>query len=117
MRWRLHSSPMSHPDAGKLLLPALNNMIDMATTRTMALQLHPPRIVYCASVQPRSSMLLLAGYRMAIGQQRSWIHILCFSVITIIVVYVILDVEYPRAGLIRLEASDQMLVQVRENMK
>lgn len=33
--------PTSHPDAGKLLLPALNNMIDIATTRTMALQIHP----------------------------------------------------------------------------
>jgi hypothetical protein len=34
--------PNSHPDAGKLLLPALNNMIDIATTRTMVLQMHPP---------------------------------------------------------------------------
>jgi hypothetical protein len=109
--------PNSHPDAGKLLLPALNNMIDMATTRTMALQLHPPRIVYWLLFSLGLLCSLLAGYRMAIGQQRSWIHILCFSVITIIVVYVILDVEYPRAGLIRLETSDQMLVQVRENMK
>ena len=38
--------PESHPDAGKQLLPALNNMIDINTTRTMALQVHPPRIVY-----------------------------------------------------------------------
>jgi hypothetical protein len=38
--------PGSHADAGKLLLPALNNMIDITTTRTMALQTHPPNIVY-----------------------------------------------------------------------
>jgi hypothetical protein len=44
--------PNAHPDAGKLLLPALNNMIDMATTRTMALQNHPPRIVYALSIRP-----------------------------------------------------------------
>jgi hypothetical protein len=109
--------PNSHPDAGKLLLPALNNMIDMATTRTMALQLHPPRIVYWLLFGLGLLCSLLAGYRMAIGQHRSWIHILCFSFITVIVVYVILDVEYPRAGLIRLEANDQLLVQVRESMK
>ena len=109
--------PNSHPDAGKLLLPALNNMIDMATTRTMALQLHPPRIVYWLLFGLGLLCSLLAGYRMAIGQHRSWIHILCFSFITVLVVYVILDVEYPRAGLIQLETSDQMLVQVRENMK
>jgi len=33
--------PKSHPDAGKLLLPALNNMIDITTTRAMALRIHP----------------------------------------------------------------------------
>ena len=109
--------PNSHPDAGKLLLPALNNMIDITTTRTMALQVHPPRIVYWLLFSLGLLCSLLAGYRMAIGQHRSWIHILCFSVITVIVVYVILDVEYPRAGLIRLEAGDQMLLHVRENMK
>jgi hypothetical protein len=33
--------PKSHPDAGKLLLPALNKMIDITTTRAMALRIHP----------------------------------------------------------------------------
>jgi hypothetical protein len=108
--------PNAHPDAGKLLLPALNNMIDISTTRTMALQVHPPRIVYVLLFCLGLICSLLAGYRMAIGRQRSWLHILGFTVITVIVVYVILDVEYPRAGLIRLEASDQLLVQVRESM-
>jgi hypothetical protein len=59
---------------------------------------------------------MLAGYRMAIGQRRSWLHILSFTVITVIIVYVIIDVEYPRAGLIRLQAFDQLLVDVREGM-
>ena len=52
-----------------------------------------------------------------VGQHRSWLHILGFTVITVIIVYVILDVEYPRAGLIRLENADQLLVKVRESMK
>jgi hypothetical protein len=37
--------PGSHPAAGWLLLSALNNMIDITTTRAMALQMHPPRII------------------------------------------------------------------------
>ncbi len=108
--------PNSHPDAGKLLLPALNNMIDISTTRTMALQIHPPRVVYALLFGLGLICSVLAGYRMAIGRQRSWLHIFGFTLITVIVVYVLLDVEYPRYGLIRLEASDQMLVKVRENM-
>ena len=107
----------SHPDAGKLLLPALNNMIDIATTRTMALQIHPPRIIYALLFSLGLICSLLAGYRMSGGQHRSWLHIFGFTVITVIIVYVILDVEYPRTGLIRLDAADQVLVNVRERMK
>jgi len=32
-------------------------------------------------------------------------------------VYVILDIEYPRLGLIRVESADQVLVELRESMK
>src|SRR4051794_31150929 len=34
------------PAAAWVLLPALNSMIDITTVRTMALQQHPPRIIY-----------------------------------------------------------------------
>lgn len=82
----------------------------------MALRIHPPRIVYALLFGLGLICSLLAGYRMAIGQHRSWLHIFGFTIITVIVAYVILDVEYPRTGLIRLETSDQALIQVREGM-
>jgi hypothetical protein len=109
--------PNSHPDAGKLLLPALNNMIDITTTRTMALQVHPPKIIYVLLFGLGLICSLLAGYRMASGERRSWLHIITFTVITVIVVYVMLDVEYPRSGLIRVEAADQFLVDARASMR
>ena len=109
--------PNAHPDAGKLLLPALNNMIDMATTRTMALQNHPPRIVYALLFTLGLVCALLAGYRMASGQHRSWLHILGFTIITVVIAHVMLDAEYPRAGLIQLETADQLLIRARDNMK
>jgi len=107
----------SHVDAGKLLLPALNNMIDITTTRWMALRTHPPSIIYVLLFILGLICSLLAGYRMAVGPHRSWLHIVSFALITVIVIYVIIDVEYPRAGLIRLETFDQVLVDVRANMK
>jgi hypothetical protein len=109
--------PTAHPDGGKLLLPALNNMIDIATTRTMTLQIHPPRIIYALLFGLGLICSLLAGYRMASGPHRSWLHILGFTVITVVIVYVVLDVEYPRTGLIRLETADQLLVKLRQSMK
>jgi hypothetical protein len=109
--------PGAHPAAGWLLLPALNNMIDIATTRTMALQAHPPDIVYLLLFCLGLVCSLLAGYRMAIGPHRSWLHILGFAIITVVIVYVALDIEYPRTGLIRLESADQLLVELREGMR
>lgn len=53
---------------------------------------------------------------MAVGPNRSWLHILSFALITVTVIYVVIDVEYPRAGLIRLGSFDQVLVEVRADM-
>jgi len=109
--------PDSHPSSGLLLLPAINNMIDIATTRTMALQIHPPRIIYALLFGLGLICSLLAGFRMSSGQHRSWLHILGFAVLTVTIVYVILDVEYPRAGLIRLQSCDELLVNLRAHME
>ena len=70
-------------------------MIDVTTVRTMSLQIHPPTIVYVLFFQ---------------------LHILGFAVITVVVVYVILDLDYLREGLIRLQTADQLLVKAREAM-
>ena len=109
--------PHSHPNAGMLLLPALNNMIDISTTRTVSMSVHPPAIIYVVLFALSLICALLAGYRMSIGQRRSWLHILSFAFITVIIVYVILDIEYPRAGLIRLEGRDQVLLNIRNGMR
>jgi len=109
--------PDSHPSAALLLLPALNSMIDISTTRAMELQNHPPRIVYWLLFALGLLCSLLAGYRMAIRLQRSWLHMVVFPLVTAVVIYVMIDIEYPRFGLIRLERADQVLVEVRQSMK
>jgi hypothetical protein len=109
--------PGSHPDAGKLLLPALNEMIDITTTRTMASLTHPPGIIYVLLFVLALGCSLMAGYAMAASVNRSWLHILGFVITTAVTVFVILDVEYPRHGLFRLDTYDQVFAQVRESMK
>jgi hypothetical protein len=59
---------------------------------------------------------VLAGYEMADSQKRHWVHILAFVLITIVTVYVVIDIEYPRGGLIRISEFDQVLVQERQAM-
>src|SRR5207247_6577295 len=97
----------SHPDAGKLIIPALNEIIDITTTRTMAARIHPPLIVFALLFVLALVCSLLAGFGMAGSKRRSWLHIVAFAAITVIAVFVILDIEYPRSGFIRLDAYDQ----------
>lgn len=105
------------PQASMLLLPALNAVFDIASTRAAATMMHPPPIIYCMLFVLALICSLLAGYDMALEQSRSWVHVLAFALIIAMSVYVILDLEYPRLGLIRIDNFDQILVKVREGMK
>jgi hypothetical protein len=109
--------PDAHPDAAKLLLPALNAMFDITTTRTVALQTHPPTIIFAMLFVVALASALLAGHGLAGGKRRNWLHMVGFAAIITVAVYVILDLELPRLGLIRVEAFDQALVDLLKGMK
>jgi len=109
--------PDAHPDAAKLLLPALNAMFDMMTTRTLALQMHPPPIIFAMLFVVALASALLAGHGLAGGKRRNWLHMVGFAAILAVAAYVILDLECPRLGLIRVEAFDQALVDLLKSMK
>jgi len=100
-----------------LLLPALNAMFDITTTRTEAANHHPPWIIFAMLGALSLVSSVLAGYGMAGGKSLSWIHIIGFAAVVAVTVYVIMDLEYPRLGLIRVDSADQVLIQLRESMK
>ena len=103
--------------ARMLLLPALNEMFDITTTRTMAAQTHPPPVVFGLLLLFALFAALLAGSAMAGAKSRHWLHAVTFAFALAGSVYVIIDMEYPRVGLIRVDAFDQVLVDLRQSMK
>lgn len=105
-------APLSTP---LLLLPALNQMIDITTTRSMARRMHPPAVIFVMLGAVCVAGALLAGYAMA-ATGRSWLHTAAFVAVMAITVWVILDLEFPRAGFIRLDSFDQALVEIRQSM-
>ncbi len=109
------ASPGWRPD--QLVLPALNEMIDITTTRTVATQNHPPAVIYIMLVVLALVASVLAGYAMAGGARARRIHAAAFALVLSATVYVIVDLEYPRAGLIRIDTADQLLVDVRAKMR
>jgi hypothetical protein len=54
---------------------------------------------------------------MSASPVQDWIPILTFWLLLGSLVYVIIDYEFPRAGLIRVSHIDQVLVDVLQNMK
>jgi hypothetical protein len=116
----VRASRLAAPNSGvdKLVLPPLNEMIDITSTRTMAMRIHPPLIIFELLFFLALICSLLAGYGMAASKYRSWLHIASFSVVAVVSVFVILEIEYPRTGFFHLEnAYDQVLVDVRASMK
>lgn len=110
-------NPEVPPHATMLLLPALNAMIDITATRVMATLNHPPPVVFM--LLGGLSLLggLLVGYSTAVNKDRTWLHILAFAAILSLTVYVIADLEFPRLGLIRVDAADQVLIELRQSMR
>jgi hypothetical protein len=102
--------------ASLLLLPALNSMFDICSARTAVRQVHQPKIIFFVMILQAFICSLIAGYGMAIKKSRSWIHMLGFTFVLLITLMVILDMEYPRIGFIRIDALDALLSDLRKLM-
>ena len=106
------------PDAAVLLLPALNAMFDIAATRIAVTTIHPPAVIFALLTIVTLLCSLLAGYGMAGDRDvRDWVHIFGFALALTITVYVIVDLEYPRLGFIRVDSFDQLLVNLRASLQ
>ncbi len=103
--------------ATMLLLPAINEMIDITTVRTTAGQIHPPLVIYVLLFGLAICSSLLAGYSLSGCKKHKWLHHVVFALAVSITCYVIIDLEYPRLGLIRVDAADHVLVEVRKSME
>jgi len=109
-------APGASPDAGKLLLPALNAMIDITATRRNAFNMHPPSIIFLLLFLLSGGAAFLAGYGMA-AAMRSWLYTIAFAFTVTLTIYATLEIEYPRQGLVRLTNTDETLLQLRDSMK
>lgn len=101
-----------------LILPAISRMTSVSTERTVALQMHPPTIIFVMLAGLMLASSLLAGYGMAGGKSRNWVHMTAFVVILAFTFYVIRDLEFPRLpGLVGMSDIDNVMVDLRKSMQ
>ena len=106
----------SSPAVLTLVAGSLNEMIDITTMRSVALQTHPPLAMYATLVLLAVASSLIAGFGMGDTEKRPWLHTLVFAASLALTVYTIIDLEFPRVGLIRVDRYDQALVNLRNTM-
>jgi hypothetical protein len=99
------------------VLPPVNEMFDLANTRLLATRQHPPVVIYFMLAFLVLVSALLAGFGMAKSQRQSLIHVFGFAAVVSIAVYLILDLEFPRLGLLRVDAFDQAFLELRRSME
>ena len=101
-----------------MLLPALNEMFDITSSRAIAGQAHTPLVILCALAVLALFCCLLAGYGLA-GENPlgSALRMIGFALVVTLAIFVILDLDYPRVGLIRLDYADQALIDVLAGMR
>lgn len=104
-------------DVRMLLLPAVNDMIDITTTRTMAMLTHTPPLIFILLIGFALVSALLAGRALPVESRRHWLRSVLYALTMSAAIYVIIDMEYPRAGVIRIDDFDSVLESVRSSMK
>ena len=84
-------------------------MIDITTTRLVATENHPPRVIFALLGFIGLLCALLAGYSMSSTKTRNWFYVLLISVTTSVTMYVIFDLE------IRASASFASIRRIRSS--
>ena len=113
------AASMSQPNpnsATLVLLPSLNNMLDITNTRRNAFNMHPPDAVFLLLLFLSCLCAFIAGLVIKPGRS-NWLHMVTFAAIVSLTIGAIFDIEYPHHGLIRLTSYDSYFVALRDSMK
>jgi hypothetical protein len=107
----------SYGQARMLLLPALNQMIDVTTTRLIIMQAHPPLLIYVLLSALALASAAVSGFAMAKTANPSYPHLIGLALVAALAMYMILDIEFPRFGLVTLDVPHELLRDMEDQMK
>ncbi len=100
-----------------LLLPALNDMISFTTTRLIMSEAHPPTLVFVLLFFLSLVAAWTIGFGMGNCIKPSYLHTIGFALVVAFALYVIFEIEYPRHGLVTLDAPHELLKNLSNEMK
>ena len=100
------------------MIPPINDMIDVTTERTIATINHVPVAIVALLLLVAMSGSVLAGHAMAVRRKgRSITHEAIFAVVVAATLCLMIDLEFPRYGLVRNTDADRAMYETRAGMK
>ncbi|GMU06155.1 hypothetical protein [Corallococcus caeni] len=106
----------AEPDKDVLLLPPVRLMAEVAAKRTLAVRTHitSPTFFFMLGLSVIGAMLV--GLTTARGEGRNWPYRLLFALVISSAIHVVVDLEYPRTGIVSTEDADSLLLELRQSM-
>lgn len=101
---------------GALLLPAVNDLVRIANERSGTLSAHVPATIWFFLLGVALACAGLAGYRAGVAGRPGRFYLVLFALVISAVLYLILDIEYPRLGLINLDEANRKLEVLAETL-
>jgi hypothetical protein len=115
--WKLATAESKLPGMlipSSQMIPALNSMFDIATTRDVLLKTFVPDIVVYVLLLLGFLSSLIVGVSSPAIRIRETVGILFFAFFSALVVYLTLDLGRPLQGAIRVHRSEQAIVDLRK---
>ncbi|MCA9102116.1 MAG: hypothetical protein KDA63_13225, partial [Planctomycetales bacterium] len=79
-------------------------------------QTHPPTLIYGALFGLASIAAFLVGFSMAKSNRIHRLHVVAFACVTAFMFYMILDIDRPRIGLVRLDTVHSLFSELEQSM-
>ena len=98
------------------MVPALNAMSDIVTTRDAHRSAHVPESILWMLFMLTLVGSFVMGYGTA-GNRYNWIIVSGFALMTVMTIYLILDLDRPRRGIINMDETQQRIIALKEMLK
>jgi hypothetical protein len=99
-----------------VVLPPINDMLDVAVERTLAMRMHTPVVIFVMLGLLALAAALMIGMHLTTTGRQHTLHAVAYALAIASTIYVIIDLEYPRLGLIRVNLFDRALIELRESL-
>lgn len=100
-----------------LVMPALSDVFAAVERERLTRRIHPAPVTFLLLCFTALAAALFGGYGLAGAPTRNWIHVIGVAATIALAMYVIIDLEFPRLGLVRVRKMDQTLVELRASME